>query len=242
LNGSGLIIIVQDGDILLIDDQDNIVNIELKISLSDFSTTANLRFVGLELSCSERILFLLKTLKESLGVFSKKKLIVGVNETASEASFIRKCRYLRDNDSNWNEFIYPQIKTIVHTMEIEYLNRVYNHIKENNLYSILDNFLVSILRGFHTKKSFLSNSIIDNQYILIKVNYLESENVKTYIYNLTNYNPQIEDFVLSESGLALKLFLKDKSYVEIRPHWKNVGQGISTPCVHIFHKNHNDYD
>ena len=62
----------------------------------------------------------------------------------------------------------------------------------------------------------------------------DTNTVSGELKDMTKSVFEVNTVELSDSQLALYVISKNGTRFEFRLHWKNVGQGVSTPCVMVW--------
>lgn len=222
------------GDIsLLIGNRE--VFIELKFPCKGFTTLGNMGLWLLTWMTNDSIESFNEFVKRS---FQKKLKIVGLSPTATNAKFIERCRQIRIS-SKVEHFAETeegkQIKEIDDKDKTDYMSLVIKNLRSKkdiaNLCSLLTN-------GIHKKKELVSllnaKTRQREEYHLLNINHSDdSKNVFGTLIDMTNKPINILSINLIDSAKALEIKTDDKPF-EFRLHWKNVGQGVATPCVMVW--------
>lgn len=156
-----------------------------------------------------------------------------------ELSFENKGRYIRDNENKTTIKIRERIVKYDREIKQEYIKylETLNYDKEN-----LKKFVLLLLFGRHTEKMITEgmkkniNQII-NKKIKYEIYYIYESKIieKEYseIKKILDEDLNIE-FKEDETNIIIRTNKTKTNILRIVFHWKNVFQGIETPCLNIF--------
>ena len=215
------------------------MNIEIKFPSEGFTTLANIGLWVFKLltkngsNLPSFIQFI-----EDKGYYAQKLSIVKMEQNSSKKSFVNKCRSIRkksDKKSFSETDEGKKIHQIDKKCKQEYMRLIFDNL--NDL-SVISKLCSALTNGCHTHKAidnFLNGKKNNDKYFLLELNYCDNEQkVCGEIKEMTNSNHKIIESKLNDSGLSLEFKTETNDTFEFRLHWKNVGQGVSTPCVMVW--------
>ncbi|NPV83144.1 MAG: hypothetical protein HPY46_06140 [Candidatus Aminicenantes bacterium] len=178
------------------------------------------------------------------------------NQALKNRNKIKECkaRYLRDKANNGDKnahMILNEVHDFDKSIKIKYLN--YLSCQQQN-YELIKKFYILIMLGIHKIKIMKAlmekNDLLNNIGNLIiyyacgeypNIEVLKENVIEKVRINLGNFATFRINFIPNVTYCQLVGTLNNKitPLLNIVLHWKNVSQGIKTPCLNIFDLTHN---
>ena len=151
------------------------------------------------------------------------------NRPKNQSQYVKACRELRDNDS------LDDIVNLTNSKKSEYVQKI-NQIVHTDL-PRMSNLLHILRQGRHQIKAIreaLEDDVFSTPRILLIGQHLETDNpIWFWEEKFSKIDDEIVNVTLSDKGLEFSQ--KSGKTARFQVHWKNVAQGVQTPCFNVWY-------